>query len=490
VDTTSLNFGKLADRRDDFAISLATHLLSERATSTDCRFAVVLSMENDITHGRRRCKSHEEEMTIGPRAIPPGPAEEYRRTQDLLHWMSDQFERFGSIYKTSIYGSSVYVISDPDYARHVLVRNWQNYEKGQAINRVAFLLGGGLMVSEGEFWKHQRRMIQPAFHYGATRTLNNVITTVNDALLERWQQAAQKRARVNVTHDLSRMILEVGLKSIFGDDYEQVGPHFNILSEVTARNLKFAQAFRSLGKIVLQIAAQRRKDGATSTDILGMLMRAADRQTGQVMTDGQLVNEIMTLIVAGHETTASTLNWIWYLISQHPEVEAKLSNELDRLGNEPPSVDDLTTFSYTRQIIDESLRLYPAGWLMTRRARNDDRLGDYFVPAGTEIYISPYFIHRRPDLWEDPHCFNPDRFSSDDAGDRSRKAMLAFSAGPRNCIGEHLARNEMQIHLMIVAKRLRLRYVQTRQLELDAGVNLRSKHDFIMTPELKTTANQ
>lgn len=430
-------------------------------------------------------------MTTGDKRIPPGPAEKYRRTQELLDWMSDQFKRFGNIYKASIYGTNAYVITDPAYARHVLVKNWQNYVKGQNIKRIAFLLGSGLMVSEGEFWKRQRRMSQPAFHRKAIGALTNLIVTTNTALLKKWEQAAQRKECVNVTHDVSTMILEVVLKSIFGDDYEQVGPRLNIVSEVPARNLEFAQAFRSLGKIVLQVATQRRKANSTSTDFLGMLMKAKDQESGQGMTDRQLVNEILTLIVAGHETTATTLNWSWYLISQHPEVEAKLWNELGNLlGNEFPSVDDLPKFVYTQKIIEETLRLYPAGWLMTRKALKDDQLGDYFVPAGTEIYISPYFIQRHPDLWEEPDRFNPDRFDSDDPAERRRLMQLPFSAGPRNCIGEYLARIEMQIHLMIIAKRLRLRYVQTKSLELDAGVNLRSKYDFIMTPEIKATADQ
>ena len=143
-----------------------------------------------------------------------------------------------------------------------------------------------------------------------------------------------------------------------------------------------------------------------------MLMEARDQKSGQVMPERQLVNEIKTLIVAGHETTASTLNWTWHLLSQHPEVEEKLSSELNNLlGSKVPNLDDLPKFTYTRQVIDETLRLYPAGWLLTRKALKDDQLGDYFVPAGTEIYISPYFIQRHPDLWEDPDRFNPDRFA-------------------------------------------------------------------------------
>jgi cytochrome P450 len=429
-------------------------------------------------------------MTIKGSRIPPGPTEKYTTAQELLSWMDDHFRRYGNIYKASIYGASVYVISTPEYAQHVLCKNWQNYTKGQAIKRIALLLGNGLMVSEGEFWKRQRRMIQPAFHREAIGILTNVITRANFALLKRWEQAAKENKSVNITRDISLMVLEVTLTAIFGADYVRVAPHFKILSEESARDLQFAQKFRSLGKIVNLVIASRREENIKSTDILGMLSEARDRKSGQVMQDRQLVNEILTLIVAGHETTAGTLNWVWYLLSQHPEVEEKLSSELSgSLASEFPSLGNLPKITYTRQVLDEVLRLYPPGWLMTRRALKDDQLGDYFVPAGTEIYISPYFIQRHPDLWEAPDRFNPDRFDPNHLQDRNPLTTLPFSAGPRNCIGEFFARVEMQIHLMTIAKQLRLRYAEKALPELDAGVNLRSKHEFVMTPEIKTLAN-
>ena len=423
--------------------------------------------------------------------IPPGPVEKYSTTEDLLPWMGDQFERFGDIFKASVYGASVYASRVPQHARHVLRQNCQNYVKGQAIKRVALLLGNGLMVSEGEFWKTQRRMIQPAFHRAAIDALANVITASNAALLARWEDAAHKRVSVNVTRDVSGTVLEVVLVSIFGADYKQVAPHFNIVSEESARNLEFAQSFRSLEKIILELAAQRRKEKTTATDILGMLMEARDQKSGQAMSDRQLVNEIKTLIVAGHETTANTLSWTWYLLSQNPKVEEKLASEINNsIGSKVPGLDDLPKFTYTRQVIDEVLRLYPAGWLLTRRALKDDQLGDYFVPAGTEIYVSPYFIQRNPDLWEEPDRFNPDRFGRDNSWDRHPLATLPFSTGPRNCIGENLARVEMQIHLMTIASRIRFRQVESNSPELDIGVNLRSKHDFIMKPEIIALANR
>jgi cytochrome P450 len=237
--------------------------------------------------------------------------------------------------------------------------------------------------------------------------------------------------------------------------------------------LQFAQEFRSLGRLIAEVLANRREYEDDSPDMLGLLMRARDKGSGDAMSDGQLVNEIMTLVVAGHETTASTLNWMWYLLSEHPDAEERLHAEVSGDCSDP------TKLTYTRQVIEEALRLYPAGWLMTRRAIHDDRLGEYFVPAGTEIYVSPYVIQRRPDLWPNPDRFDPDRFGR--YQNCQALAMLPFSAGPRNCIGENLARSEMQIHLSTIAGKLRLRYLGGKP-ELDLGVNLRSKHDFIMLP--------
>ena len=423
-------------------------------------------------------------MEVKRGLVPPGPDEPYRNSDDLLNWMGDQFEKFGDIYKASVYGTSMYATRDVEFAHHVLVENWQNYVKGQGIKRVALLLGNGLMVSKGELWKRQRRMIQPAFNPESVGTSTKVITAVNVELLRKWQLAARRNENVNVTRDVSSMALEVVLRFIFGGDYERVGCHFDLLSREPARNLEFARSFRALGKIILQVIDRRRKNPAIPTDVLGLLMQARDPQAGKFMPDSQLIDEILTLIVAGHETTASTLNWTWYLISQHPEVEEKLSKELNTL----PSAfefDDLPRFLYTRQVIEEAMRLYPAGWLVTRRALHDDHLGEYFVPAGTEIYIPPYFIQRHPDLWNELDRFNPDRFSPENSRNRHRLATIPFSAGPRNCIGAFFARIEMQIHLMTIARHLRLRYIQSGPIELDAGVNLRSRQDFIMYPEAK-----
>lgn len=418
--------------------------------------------------------------------IPPGPEDSYDVKDPLLDWLREQFERFGDIFRASIYGTDVYVISSPVYVEHVLLKNWQNYVKGQAIKRIALLLGKGLMVSEGDFWIRQRRMIQPAFHRQAIGALAGIMEEGNRALLARWEQAAREKLLINVTRDLSHAVLQIVLRSIFGEDYAEMSPHFNILSTHPERSLEFADAFRPLAGRVIELARQRRVANASARDILGMLMQSRDRDSGQPMPDPQLAREIMTLIVAGHETTASVLNWTWYLLSQHPQVEQVLARELDALSpSEFPHLDELPRFAYARQVIEEAMRLFPPGWLLTRRALADDRIGDYGVPAGTEIYIAPYLIQRNPRLWEDPDRFKPERFSPELSRDRHPLAMIPFSVGPRNCIGDFFARTEMQIHLMVIAKRLRLRYVQAEPPELVGGVNLLARNDFFMTPELR-----
>ena len=270
-------------------------------------------------------------MTTNQLRVPPGPTERYS-SEDLFRWMNENFVRHGDIYKASVFGSDVYVVSAPEYCARILRWNWRNYpRKGQVVKRIALLLGNGLIASNGEFWASQRRMIQPAFSQSSIGRLTDIMTSINAELLDKWKLAATRRETVNVTHDISLMVLKVTLSAIFGDDYATVAPHFDILAAESARNFEFAAAFRPLGKIIRQLAEQRRRDSTTATDILGRLMQARDRERGEPMPDAQLAREVMTLVVAGHETTAGLINWMWYLLSRHPESQTRLSDEFDRL---------------------------------------------------------------------------------------------------------------------------------------------------------------
>jgi cytochrome P450 len=420
--------------------------------------------------------------------IPVGPAERYEASEDLLTWMTGNFAKFGDIYSANICGSNAYVVGDPKYADHILRENWQNYKKGDSTKRIGFLLGKGLMVSEGDFWKQQRRLVQPSFHTDMVAAAVGIMRSVNSALLEKWMLAAREKTCINVTRDVSAAVLEITLRYLFGADYSKVMAHFEILSNEPTRDLRFMQLFRPLRNIVTQIILERRESQRVTTDVLGMLMSARDRESGQAMPDGQIVSEMMTLIVAGHETTASTLAWVWHLLSEHPQADEKLSAELQDVSVDATCWEDLSRFVYTKQVIEEAMRLYPPGWLLIRKALKDDCLGSYFVPAGTEVYISPYLIQHNPSLWIQPDEFNPDRFTSQDMHRGQPPATVPFSAGPRKCIGEMFARVEMQLHVMTIAARLRLRQVSGDPSSLEAGVNLRCKDEFMMVPEARIEA--
>lgn len=419
------------------------------------------------------------------RTAPPGPAEPFDPSSDILDWMSGHLRSYGRIYKASMYGSDVYVVSDPEYVTHVLRDNWKNYKRGHEGKRIAMLVGNGLVATHGEFWQTQRKLVQPAFHREAIAGYVDVITESLRPVLARWRCAALDKQSINITQEVSCWVLEVVLRLLFGSDYDQVQPHFSILSGDPARDLKFAQTFRSLRQLVRDVIHARQQSGKISHDMLSMLMGAIDAETGAHMPENQIISEIMTLVVAGHETTANVLAWTWYLLAQYPEVEVKLENEIFGYRDEAFTLDGLPRFAWTRQVIEEVMRLYPPLWLITRSALKDDQLGTYFIPAGAEVFISPYLIQRSPDLWEDPDSFRPDRFSPDQVRQRHPMASLSFGAGPHKCIGEFLARVEMQIHVMMVASQFRFHSIASEPVELVAAVNLRNKHDFILQPVLK-----
>jgi cytochrome P450 len=235
---------------------------------------------------------------------------------------------------------------------------------------------------------------------------------------------------------------------------------------------------------VAALIARRRADRGEHFVFLAMLMDARDKETGSPMSERELIDEVMTLIVAGHETTASGLNWTWYLLSQNPEAEKKLHAEIDAAAEKAaPGLAEMESLAYTKNVCDEALRLYPPGWLLSRRTIGPDTLAGYSVPAGTDVLLCLYLLHRHPRYWKEPDAFRPERFDAEHEAERPRFAYMPFAAGPRHCIGETLALYEMYMHLYKVARRYRLTYVPDRPLELEAQINLRTKHPLMMKLE-------
>ena len=426
------------------------------------------------------------------RVHPPGPAEpiDIAFSEDMVAHLMDLFARFGDLYRfyNPATQNHFYVVSHPEHAKQILITNYKNYVKGFGIDRVKILLGQGIMTSEGEFWHRQRRMIQPAFHRTILTRFLAMVREKNIDLRQRWRGSAEARAAVNLDEDMSVMTLALVLDSIFSEDLARmVAEHgsnpFLLVTEESARNLQFAARFRALGSVILDTIERRRREDRRPFDLLSMLLDARDRTTGEAMSDRELLDEVMTLIIAGHETTASALTWTWYLLSQHPEALARVRHEIRSLPEDlPMTVDSLQQLTYTRQVIDESLRLYPPGWVLTRKALAPDEIGGYPVAAGSHVFVSPYMVHRNPAFWPDPERFDPDRFAPGADAGRHMCAYIPFGAGPRRCIGEQLAVLEMQIHFFVMAREFELAYLGDGPPALEAQVNLRPRHAIHMLP--------
>lgn len=431
-------------------------------------------------------------MTAAATAHPLPPEAELQfdvgSTDDSLERMIELFARHGDTYRVFVPArrSYTYVIHHPDDVKRVLVGNHRNYTKGLGLDRVKILLGKGIMTSEGELWKRQRYMMQPLFHRRVITEFAALIAAVNERFIARWDELAARGEPVNLTDEMSELTLEIVLRSIFGRDLDrltqQLGSNpFEVVTKEQNRDLQFAYKFRSLTKLVAQLIARRRAEPEEHFDYVAMLMAVRDKETGAPMAERELIDEVMTLIVAGHETTASGLNWTWYLLAQHPEAEARLHAELDAAPElAAPSLAEVEALGYTGQVVNEALRLYPPGWLLSRRTVAADLLGGFAVPPGTNVLLPLYLLHRHPRYWNEPDRFWPERFAPEHEAERPRFAYMPFAAGPRHCIGETFALYEMLVHLYKVARRYRLVYVPDKPLELEAQINLRTRHPLHM----------
>jgi enediyne biosynthesis protein E7 len=428
-------------------------------------------------------------------AIPPGPAEGFDLggSEESLALMRRCFAQYGDVYRIFAPSRGVYnyVINHPRDIKRVLLSNHRNYTKGEGMDRVKILLGNGIMTSEGDFWRRQRRMMQPSFHRRVLDRFGGLIHEVNEKYAARWAAKAAAGEPINLTEDLSELTLEIVLHSIFGTDLtrleRQLGANpFEVVAKEQNRDLKFAFRFRSLTKLVGDLIERRRREPEERFDFLEMLMAARDRENDAPMSNKEMIDEVMTLIVAGHETTAAALTWTWHLISQHRDTAAQLEAEADAVTvGTPLGLDAAESLAFTHQVIQEALRLYPPGWLFTRRTLEADELGGFAIGPRTDVFISPYLLHRHPEFWSAPEEFRPERFAGADAEERHKFAYIPFSVGPRHCIGENLALFEMLGHVSMMSRRFRMTRVGNDPIELEAQINLRPRSNLMMHVEVR-----
>jgi enediyne biosynthesis protein E7 len=434
-------------------------------------------------------------MAMQTLALPPGPTEGFDLggSDESLARLRRYFKEFGDLYRVFAPGRGVYnyVINHPDDIKRVLLSNHRNYTKGEGMDRVKILLGNGIMTSEGDFWRRQRRMMQPSFHRRVIDQFSLLIRDVNDKFAARWADKAARGEAINMSDDASELTLEIVLCSIFGSDLARLEAQFGanpfeVVAKEQNRDLKFAFRFRSLTKLVAELINRRRQTSEEHFDFLSMLMATRDRESGAAMSDKELIDEVLTLIVAGHETTAAALTWTWYLVSQHPETAERLQAEADRTAaGQTLGLDAAEALQFTHQVLQESLRLYPPGWLITRRTLEADELGGFPIAPRTDVFISPYMLHRHPAYWSEPEEFRPERFAGADAEERHRFSYIPFAVGPRHCIGENIAMFEMLVHVHAMSRRFRLTRASNEPIELEAQINLRPRSNLMMMVEAR-----
>ena len=448
---------------------------------------------------------------------PPGPPANllgflsflvFGSPRDLTDIYVSMAREYGDVVRMGAGPWRVYFVSHPDHVKYVLQDNNHNYGKQYAFNELLKqVIGNGLLTSEGEVWRRRRRLAQPAFH---RRQIENFATTMVDEttiMLERWAilQRADKPFDVLVEmQDLATLI--VG-RALFSTDLstgytDTMRQNLRLTMEYlnrrmrrplalplwvpTPANRRLQKATRLSDEKVFDIIRERRKNLALNADgpndLLGMLLAARDEETGEGLTDQELRDEITTFIGAGNETTAVTLAWAWYLLSKHPEVARKLHAELDAvLGGRAPSAADLPQLPYSRMIIEETMRLYPAAWAIGRGIVADDVIGRFKIQKGGMMIVSPYVTHRRPDIWDNPEGFEPERFTPERVAERPRYAYFPFGGGPRQCIGNTFALMEAQLVLATVGQKYRLHLIPGCTVEPGPIFTLRPNRPVMMT---------
>jgi cytochrome P450 len=363
------------------------------------------------------------------------------------------------------------------------------------------VLGNGLVTSEGSFWLRQRRIIQPAFHRQRITRFAQTMVRCGKDMLDGWEQAARTGAPIDVHHEMMRVTVRViGLTMLSTEVSARAGTVERALDRIlhqvvrrttsllalplslpTPLNRELRAARAELDGVVNAIIAARRRSGKDEGDLLSLLMAARDEQTGEGMSDLQLRDEVMTIFLAGHETTANALTWTLYLLSKHPAVWRQLLQEVRSVvGQREPSVEDLPRLEYGMRVLQESMRLYPPVWVLVRRAEKEERLGGFPIPRHAFVAACAFVSHRNPAVFENPEGFDPDRFTPERVAALPRFAYYPFGGGPRICIGNHFALMEAQLLLTMIAQRYRLDLVPGHPVVLDPTITLRPRHGMRM----------
>lgn len=435
------------------------------------------------------------------RVLPPGPKGSLIKgnltgfQRDPLEFMSKCAREYGDVVMFRFVNVRGCFLSHPDHVEYVLATHYRQFKKGRALQLTRRIFGNGLLTSEGDFWLRQRRLAQPAFHKARIEAYGRIITDYTQQMLDSWRDGE----RIDLHEAMMRLTLRIVGKTLFD---AEVAEESNAVSEAvsifmdqfvglrslarrlvpqsfpTPNNRRYWRAVKKLDEIIYGIIDRRRASGKDSGDLLSMLLAARD-EDGSRMTNKQLRDEVLTLFLAGHETTAVALTWTLYLLSLHPDLETKLSEELTTaLDGRRPKAQDMGRMPFTERVVKESLRLFPPAFLVGREALNDFKIGGFDIPARSQVLMSPWVIHRDSRFYSEPERFNPDRWTDNFMQQLPRFAYFPFGGGPRQCIGNSFAQMEVVLVLATITQRFRLQF--------PAGEKMTPSPTFTLRPNTKS----
>lgn len=417
--------------------------------------------------------------------------------RDPLTTFTNWAHEYGDIFYYRAAWIHVYFLNRPDLIEFVLVRNHANLLKDHVVQNSRWFFGNGLLTSEGEEWKRQRRLAQPAFYRERITSYAGIMTDYTEQMLSHWEDGTT----LDVHQEMMNLTLQIVVRTLFGVEADKINEISGALNTMmrhtagirllfppTARHLPLPgmgavrRAIKQLNDTVVGIINVRRvRGGEQSRDLLSMLMAARD-EDGSAMSATELRDQVLTFLMAGHETTALALTWTWYLLSQNPAVEQKLHEELDKvLGHGPPTLKDFPALVYTDGVIKESMRLYPPAWSLAREVASEFEVEGYRIPARSNVVMSQWLLHHDARYFANPNSFDPDRWGTEACQKLPRFAYFPFGGGPRQCIGAGFATMEAVLLLATIASRFRLRLVERQAVIPVPSFTLRPKYGLQMT---------
>jgi cytochrome P450 len=432
---------------------------------------------------------------------PPGPKPHFfignmpLASPDPLPIFSAWAAEFGDIFYYRAAWLHVYFLNHPDLIEEVLIRNPRNFLKDRVVRNSRWFFGEGLLTNEGDSWLRQRRLSAPAFHRERVSTYAGIMTSYAQQMLADWKDGEI----LDIHQEMMRLTLQVVVRALFNVEASETAEISSALNLImsnttgvrillppiarylpTPRMISFRRAVARMDNTVYSIIAQHRANKTDSGDLLSMLISARD-EDGSRMSDKQLRDEVLTFLIAGHETTALALTWTWHLLAQHPEIEKNLHEELDRvLGGRVPEFSDLPALTYTERVIKESMRLYPPAWSLARTVISEFELRGYRIPPGANVVMSQWIMHRNSIYFPDPEKFDPDRWLPGCSQKLPRFAYFPFGGGPRQCIGSSFAMMEATLLLATIAQRFQLDTMPGHPVVLVPSFTLRPKHGLRM----------